>query len=244
MEIVPEEVNKDKKIMVYMGPYIRDRAEGKYNDYVIYDENPKIDYKSYADLRNGDIHNIDLDESAEFERKNIILYIPSIGANYDSYLVNSLEIRKWFNEQLKTRNEGDVINELRRKYEKKTDVGKMKTIQSKCSHDIVVKVQHSDLDDDLDDIGNDEYICLMCNKYFNNPFDLNFDASFKNIIYFDAEEFDYLSDEDKVREAFDMFKKKREENQDLGDFEIVEIINKELKENKAKSLINKPKSTN
>lgn len=124
---------QNKKIMVYMGSYIKDRSEGKYNDHVTYDGDCNADYKSYMDLETGEVHNIDMDEIARFENKiekfdnkNIIIKMPIVSNSYDSYLSSYMKLRKWYLEEIKTHGKEEVIEELREKYEKKIKLNELK----------------------------------------------------------------------------------------------------------------------
>ncbi|MBP3635639.1 MAG: hypothetical protein J6J17_04235 [Bacilli bacterium] len=256
MPLTLEELEKNLKIIVYMGPYIKDRREGKYNDYVTYEGNPSADYKSYINLKTGDVYNIDLDKCKKFEKENFIITMPVISNSYDSYLLNYTNLKKWFLEQLKTRNEKDVIEELRQKYEKKIEVEnlkktrenlkkleselskieetrdeileKMERVYNSCNHEIVVKTKAND----SDDVNYDKAICLICNQRYCNLFSFQFDKEFKNIICFDNEEFNSLSEKEKVDLAFNMFEEERKNNPDISDSKIVENINNRLKNDK------------
>lgn len=255
-------------VMIYMGTYIRDRKEGKYNDYFTYDGNPNADYKSYINLRTEEVYNMDLDGCNKFESQHIIIRIPVISNSYDSYLSNYMKIRKWFLEQLKVRKEEDIIEEIKQKYEKKIKIeelrrirenitnleyelskigekkeklqNKIQIIRDSCNHKVVVKTQKHDFEDDH----FDRATCLMCHQKYSSMVFYKFDDEFENIIYFDDAGFDNLTGEEKVELAFNMFEEERKNNPMLSDSKIVEIINDRIKNTKGKTLSNKPDTLN
>lgn len=268
-----EETEKKMNVMIYMGPYLKRREYGTYNDCVTDEQDLNADYKSYINLKTGDVYNIDFDRCKEFEMKNIILRPLIIFNNYDTYLSHYMEILTYFHEQTKSgREEEEVIKELRDKYEKKIEIeklkstrenlknlelelskieetrgnilGKIERVCNSCSHDVVVKTQKND----LEDTHFDRAICLICNQKYSSPVFYKFDNEFKNIIHFESEKFNNLTEEEKVDLAFNMFEEERKNNPDISDSKIVEIINDRLKNEKGyikgKVLSNKPDALN
>lgn len=267
------EINKNKNIMVYMGSYIKDRSEGKYNDVITYDGDIKANYKSYINIQTGYVCNIDIEDCTEFENKNFIIKMQGvIDNNFDSYLVNYTNIKNWYLKQLETRSEEDVIEELREKYEKKLGIAELKRarenlknielelskiseqrkvledkiskIQNNCNHEVVVKTSKSDFSDKF----LARATCLICGQFYSSLVSYDLDKLFKNIIHFEDKKFSNLSDEEKVDIAYKMFEEEREANKELSDSKIVEIINDKLKNEKddikGKVLNNKPDSVN
>lgn len=109
-----EKIDDQKEIMVYMGSYVRDRSEGKYNDYVTYDSDSNITYNSYINLKSNRVYNIDKDEREGFERENIVIKMPVSVNSFDSYLSNYMNLRKWYLGQLEIRKEECITKELTR----------------------------------------------------------------------------------------------------------------------------------
>lgn len=249
-------------VMIYMGTYIKDRKEGKYNDYVTYDGNPKADYKSYINLRTGEVCNISIDKCSDFEIKNFILDMPVKVYSFDSYLSNYTNLRSWFLEQLKVRKEEDIIEEIKQKYEKKINIeelrktrenitnledelsklrerkeklqNKIQIIRDFCNHEVGVKTQ-----DPYQKSYFSKTTCLICNKEYGGPF-----TPFKYTIHFENKKFSSLTEEEKVLLTYNMFVEERKKNSELSDSNIVEIINDKLKNNKEyitqKVLSNRP----
>lgn len=261
-------LEKNKNIMVYMGSYVyKDRGYGK-DYYVTYDGDINASHKSYFDLKTGDVCNIDIELISEFERNNFIINIPVTSYSYDSYLVNYNKLKDWFLKQLNTRSEEEVIEELRQKYENKLEIDqlrktreditnlnlelskieeertkilkKIKSIWISCSHEIIVKTQ------DKNPSGNyfNKAYCLICNQMYS-AITWTFDSKFENIIHLEDKEFSNLTEDEKMKLAFEMFEEEREKNPELSDSRVVEIINDRLKnEIKGKVLSNKPGSEN
>lgn len=116
----------------------------------------------------------------------------------------------------------------------------MEDIQSSCKHEIVVKTSSAD----IDDIKLDEAICLICNQKYSS-IDFCFSGiQFENLIYFNDEKFNDITEEEKVEIALNLFYEEKGKNPELSDSKIVEIINERLKNEKdykdAKILTNKP----
>lgn len=109
-----EKIDVQKEIMVHIGSYVRDRSEGKYNDYVTYDGDINTTYNSYINLKTDKVYNIDKEECEEFEENHTIIKMPVSIYNFDSYLSNYMYLRTWYLSQLETRKEECVIKELTR----------------------------------------------------------------------------------------------------------------------------------
>lgn len=135
MLIKSEVINKDKNIMVYMGSYIKDRNEGKYNDVITYDGDSRANYKSYMNLKTGEVLNIGIKKCSEFEKVNFIIKIPVNSNSFDSYLVNYTNLKNWYLKQLEIRSEEEVTEELMKKYgkyiesDKSEEIDKIKKIR-------------------------------------------------------------------------------------------------------------------
>lgn len=121
MEKIKENI-KQKEIMIYMGSYVRDRNEGKYNNYVTYDEDVNVTYNSYINLKSDRVHNVEKDKCAEFEKEYTIIKMPVSANNFDLYLSNYMYLRTWYLSQLETREEECVTREL-------TKISKLKYIK-------------------------------------------------------------------------------------------------------------------
>ena len=93
-------VVEEKQVLVYMGTYVKDRKEGKYNDYVTYEENPEATYKSYINLKTGEIHNIEIAKVENFINNYEIIDIPVNIYNFDSYLANYNYVRDLYLNEL------------------------------------------------------------------------------------------------------------------------------------------------
>lgn len=93
-------VVEEKQVLVYMGTYVKDRKEGKYNDYVTYEENPEATYKSYINLKTGEIHNIEIAKVENFINNYEIIDIPVDAYNFDSYLANYNYVRDLYLNEL------------------------------------------------------------------------------------------------------------------------------------------------
>lgn len=99
-------------------------------------------------------------------------------------------------------------------------------IQDNCKHKVIVKLQKWDFDGAC----NDAY-CLECNSHFNGP-GMIFDSDFENIIHFEDLKDMELTSEKKMKIALKMFTKFKTEKPELSDSDIVEMINKQVKENR------------
>lgn len=271
--LINEMQNENTNIMVYMGPYIKKRSDGNYNDHVTYEENLNADYKSYIDLKTGEVYNLSLNNCQEFERRYTILKPPVISNSYDSYLSNYMKIKTWFSKQIDNGREEEAIEELKEKYEKKLEIDqlrktkenlqsielelskleeerkkllrKRKNIQCSCNHKIIVQYQKNNLDTHFHFY---KASCLICSTKYSTSVPCKFDRKFKNIIHFDDEEFSDIKEEEKIEIAYNMFVEEREANPEVSDSKIVEIINDKLKNNKdcikGKTLRNKPELEN
>lgn len=89
-------VVEEKQVLVYMGTYVKDRKEGKYNDYVTYEENPEATYKSYINLKTGEIYNIEISKVEMFIDSYEIINIPVDIHNFDAYLSNYNYVRNLY----------------------------------------------------------------------------------------------------------------------------------------------------
>ena len=65
-----------KKVYVYIGSYIKDENifTKTENEYLTYDNNPKITHKIYKNIETDDIYKIDIKKCKKFEKNNKILF--------------------------------------------------------------------------------------------------------------------------------------------------------------------------
>lgn len=103
---------EEKQVLVYMGTYVKDRKEGKYNDYVTYEENPEATYKSYINLKTGEIHNVEIDKVENFINNYEIIDIPINAYNFDSYLTNYNYVRDLYLNELSSNSNEDAIKKI------------------------------------------------------------------------------------------------------------------------------------
>lgn len=101
-------------IMVYQGTYIQDKVT--HDQQLTYDFDPEGHYKVYRDLETTETYNVSINDSDEYERKNLTIYVPVQDYNSHEYFKKYLEIKCWFLEQLITKSQSDVIAELSKKY--------------------------------------------------------------------------------------------------------------------------------
>ncbi len=112
-------------VMVYMGSYIMDRNNGN-NDYITYDGNPKTSYKKYLDLETYKNYDIEIDRCNEFESVFLVLYC-TIKSNCEFEYRNAFfTLQKYFKQQIITRSQEDVIDDLKILYGKKEPFQKEK----------------------------------------------------------------------------------------------------------------------
>lgn len=118
-------------------------------------------------------------------------------------------------------------------------------IRKNCDHKVIVKTNNVYVDED----GNsfpDEGCCLFCNNWYADYGFENYIEEIQNscIIDFTGEQFNDLTEEEKIEKAFTMFKEEREKSPESSDSEIVKTINDSLGYNEEditnKVLSNKP----
>lgn len=159
---------------------------------------------------------------------NIVSIIPSIEGNvtgfnvtvsYEEEKINVNNVRELRERISDLRKElvikNNEINELNdKKYR----------IETNCSHEIVIKTAEKR---SIYGTAWEEFYCLICNHCFlsTDAVPTRFNKKTKFIYYVDGN----LKNEEKVKNALNMFYYEKEQNPDLDDEEIVKKINQKIK---------------